>query len=230
MALFYHSTISEDATSVFLSEEESKHCVRVLRMVNGSLLTLVNGFGASFEVKITAANPKKCEVEIVSYSHHAPPAFPIHIAIAPTKNMDRMEWFVEKATELGMTKMSLLRCQFSERKAINLERLQKIAIAAMKQSKRYYLPVIEEQVSFADFIKANPVGSIAHCYDSPKKKVNGLLLKGPLLIGPEGDFSVDEVALAENSGYSSISLGDYRLRTETAALLAVFHASIAQGI
>ena len=230
MALFYHSTISEDATSVFLSEEESKHCVRVLRMVNGSLLTLVNGFGASFEVKITAANPKKCEVEIVSYSHHAPPAFPIHIAIAPTKNMDRMEWLVEKATELGMTKMSLLRCQFSERKAINLERLQKIAIAAMKQSKRYYLPVIEEQVSFADFIKANPVGSIAHCYDSPKKKVNGLLLKGPLLIGPEGDFSVDEVALAENSGYSSISLGDYRLRTETAALLAVFHASIAQGI
>ena len=141
-----------------------------------------------------------------------------------------MEWLVEKATELGMTKMSLLRCQFSERKAINLERLQKIAIAAMKQSKRYYLPVIEEQVSFADFIKANPVGSIAHCYDSPKKKVNGLLLKGPLLIGPEGDFSVDEVALAENSGYSSISLGDYRLRTETAALLAVFHASIAQGI
>ena len=226
MALFYHSTISEDATSIFLSEEESKHCVRVLRMVNGSLLTLVNGFGASFEVKITAANPKKCEVEIVSLSHHAPPAFPIHIAIAPTKNMDRMEWLVEKATELGMTKMSLLRCQFSERKAINLERLQKIAISAMKQSKRYYLPVIEEQVSFADFIKANPVGSIAHCYDSPKKKVNGLLLKGPLLIGPEGDFSVDEVALAENSGYSSISLGDYRLRTETAALLAVFHASI----
>ena len=230
MALFYHSTISKDATSIFLSEEESKHCVRVLRMVNGSLLTLVNGFGASFEVKITAANPKKCEVKIVSHSHHAPPAFPIHIAIAPTKNMDRMEWLVEKATELGMTKMSLLRCQFSERKAINLGRLQKIAIAAMKQSKRYYLPVIEEQVSFADFIKANPVGSIAHCYDSPKKKVNGLLLKGPLLIGPEGDFSVDEVALAENSGYSSISLGDYRLRTETAALLAVFHASIAQGI
>ena len=97
----------------------------------------------------------------------------------------------------------------------------------MKQSKRYYLPVIEEQVSFKDFIKTHPVGSIAHCYDSPKKNVKGLLLNGPLLIGPEGDFSVDEVALAENSGYSSISLGDYRLRTETAALLAVFHASIA---
>ena len=222
MALFYHSTISEDATSIFLSEEESKHCVRVLRMVNGSLLSLVNGFGASFEVKIIAANPKKCEVEIVSYTHHAPPAFPIHIAIAPTKNMDRMEWLVEKATELGMTKMSLLRCQFSERKAINLERLQKIAIAAMKQSKRYYLPVIEEQVSFADFIKANPVGSIAHCYEAPKKEAISIQQIGPVLIGPEGDFSPDELALAEGSGYISVSLGDYRLRTETAALMAVF--------
>ena len=222
MALFYHSTISEDATSIFLSEEESKHCVRVLRMVNGSLLTLVNGFGASFEVKIIAANPKKCEVEIVSHTHHAPPAFPIHIAIAPTKNMDRMEWLVEKATELGMTKMSLLRCQFSERKAINLERLQKIAISAMKQSKRYYLPVIEEQVSFADFIKSNPVGSIAHCYEEPKKEPITIQQIGPVLIGPEGDFSPDELALAEGSGYKSVSLGDYRLRTETAALLAVF--------
>ena len=222
MALFYHSTISEDATSIFLSEEESKHCVRVLRMVNGSLLTLVNGLGASFEVKITAANPKKCEVQIVSLSHHAPPAFPIHIAIAPTKNIDRMEWLVEKATELGMTKMSLLRCQFSERKAINLERLQKIAIAAMKQSKRYYLPVIEEQVSFADFIKANPVGSIAHCYKVPKKEAITIQQIGPVLIGPEGDFSPDELALAEGSGYTSVSLGDYRLRTETAALMAVF--------
>lgn len=230
MGLFYHSTISQDATSIFLSEEESKHCVRVLRMVNGSLLTLVNGLGASFEVKITAANPKKCEVEIVSLSHHAPPAFPIHIAIAPTKNMDRMEWLVEKATELGMTKMSLLRCQFSERKAINLERLQKIAIAAMKQSKRYYLPVIEEQVSFADFIKVNPVGSIAHCYEVPKKEPITIQQIGPVLIGPEGDFSLDELALAEGSGYTSVSLGDYRLRTETAALLAVFHASIVQGI
>lgn len=230
MALFYHPTISQDATSVFLSEEESKHCVRVLRMVNGSLLTLVNGFGGSFDVKITDANPKKCQVEIVSHTHHVPPAFPIHIAIAPTKNMDRMEWLVEKATEIGMTKMSLLKCQFSERKAINHERLQKIAIAAMKQSKRYYLPIIEEQVSFIDFIASNPIGSIAHCYEVPKKESITSQQIGPILIGPEGDFSLDELALAEGSGYTSVSLGDYRLRTETAALLAVFHTSIAQRI
>jgi 16S rRNA (uracil1498-N3)-methyltransferase len=227
MALFFHPGITTQTKTAFLSEEESKHCIRVLRMVNGQSLTLINGVGDSFDVKIIVAHPKKCEVEVISHTHYAPPSFPIHIAIAPTKNMDRMEWLVEKASEMGMTKMSLLQCQFSERKSVNIDRLHKIAISAMKQSKRYYLPVIEEQVSFKDFIRVHPVGSIAHCYDSPKKNVKGLMLVGPLLIGPEGDFSLDEVALAENSGYSSISLGDYRLRTETAALLAVFHASIA---
>ena len=230
MALFYHPDITTKTKTTFLSEEESKHCIRVLRMVNGKTLTLINGLGDSFDVKIIADNPKKCEVEVISHCYYAAPTFPIHIAIAPTKNMDRMEWLVEKATEIGMTKMTFLKCQFSERKAINSDRLQKIAIAAMKQSKRYYLPVIEEQVSFVDFVVSNPEGRIAHCYEGSKKQLKSMQQLGPILIGPEGDFSPEEVALAEACGYSSVSLGDYRLRTETAALLAVFHASIGRSV
>lgn len=226
MALFFYPTISNQTKTALLSEEESKHCIRVLRLRNGNLLTLINGRGDSFEAKIISDNPKKCEVEILNHTHHAQALRPIHIAMAPTKNMDRMEWFMEKATELGLTKLSLLKCQFSERKIINTERLQKIAIAAMKQSQRYYLPIIEEQVSFGEFIHANPAGSIAHCYDHPKSEQKESILSGPILIGPEGDFSPDEVASAERAGYRSIRLGDYRLRTETAALSAVFRLSL----
>lgn len=226
MALFFYPTISNQTKTALLSEEESKHCIRVLRLRNGNLLTLINGRGDSFEAKIISDNPKKCEVEILNHTHHAQALMPIHIAMAPTKNMDRMEWFMEKATELGLTKLSLLKCQFSERKIINTERLQKIAIAAMKQSQRYYLPIIEEQVSFCEFILANPAGNIAHCYDHPKSEQKESILSGPILIGPEGDFSPDEVASAEGAGYRSIRLGDYRLRTETAALSAVFRLSL----
>jgi 16S rRNA (uracil1498-N3)-methyltransferase len=222
MALFFHSGITTQTKTAFLSEEESKHCIRVLRMVNGQSLTLVNGLGDSFDVKIIGDNPKKCEVEVISHTHYAPPAFPIHIAIAPTKNMDRIEWFLEKTTELGIDEITFLLCKNSERKLIKEERLEKILVSAMKQSKRSYLPKLNLLTTFKDFLIQYPSAALAHCYENDKKTLNDVFQQNnyPILIGPEGDFSIDEIELAKNVGYDFVTLGKNRLRTETAGLYA----------
>jgi len=226
MAQFYAPNLQITDTSYFLTEEESKHCIRVLRMQVDDSLELINGKGLLFQVIIIEAHPKKCAVKVLSVVQMPAPKKEIHIAIAPTKNMDRMEWFVEKAGEIGLTKLSLIKCHNSERKVCNLERMQKIAIAAMKQSKQYYLPEIEELISFNTFLAKYPKGMIAHCYQEEKTEIATATQTGPLLIGPEGDFSKEELALALKSGYLPVSLGENRLRTETAALLGVFHLSI----
>ncbi|MEN9700557.1 MAG: hypothetical protein RLZZ301_1755 [Bacteroidota bacterium] len=222
MRLFYAPDFSAEQQQYQLSEEESKHCVRVLRMQEGDVLTLLNGNGLEAIARITAAHAKHCHLQIEKTILH--PETPlVHVAMAPTKNMDRIEWFLEKATELGLRQLSFLACQHNERNKLNLERLHKIAVAAMKQSKRYYLPVIEELKPFESFVRLHPNGYIGHCYEGSKISTDNLRALSPFLIGPEGDFSEKEVELALASGYQAVHLSDYRLRTETAALAAVFH-------
>ncbi|MES2800020.1 MAG: 16S rRNA (uracil(1498)-N(3))-methyltransferase [Bacteroidota bacterium] len=222
MAQFFDSTISIADTSFILNEEESLHICKVLRLKNGQEIELVNGKGSIFQAKITDAHPKKCAVEILSFHTEKAADFEIHIAIAPTKNMDRLEWMVEKCTELGATHFTFLLCKNNERKILKIDRLEKIAISAMKQSKRKYLPTIASLPTFKDFVKQHPAGLIAHCYEGEKSVIKEAITKKncPILIGPEGDFSIDEVDFALANGYKAISLGNNRLRTETAGLFA----------
>jgi 16S rRNA (uracil1498-N3)-methyltransferase len=219
MSTFYAPSLQNGQLLYQLSEEESKHCIRVLRMQVGSSLELVNGKGLQAQARLQEAHPKRSILEITSFVQHEPTPV-VHIAMAPTKNLDRIEWFLEKATELGLTKLSLLNCEHNERKQINLERLEKIAIAAMKQSKRFYLPEIESLQRFADFIEAHPDAYFGHCASGPKIGMSGLQKNKPFLIGPEGDFSAQEIELATKAGYQAVEMSTFRLRTETAALLA----------
>jgi 16S rRNA (uracil1498-N3)-methyltransferase len=222
MATFFAEDIRPDSKMHQLTEEESKHCIRVLRYDLGSKLDLVDGKGNQFIGKIIDNHPKRCKIEIEDVIRHQSLKNAIHIAVAPTKNMDRIEWFLEKAVELGLTKLTFLKCENNERNSVNLERLQKIAISAMKQSKRYFLPEIENLIPFNQFVTNNPNGYIGHCYDGDKITLTEINKNKPFLIGPEGDFSKSEVDLALKNGYSAVHMSDFRLRTETAALTAVF--------
>lgn len=220
MRRFFIENIEQNTLA--LPEEESKHVIRVLRMNIGDIIELVDGKGTLIKAEIVSNNPKKCSVKVVEREVKKCDPYLIHMAIAPTKNIDRMEWMIEKCTELGAHKISFLWCVNNERKALKLDRLQKIAVAAMKQSKRYFLPILEELVDFELFISNYPRGYIAHCYEGKKESLFPTYTDGglPILIGPEGDFSAKEVAQAVNSGYISITLGNTRLRTETAGLYA----------
>jgi len=222
MASFFAPEIDFYTKNYTLSEEESKHVIRVLRKKIGDELELVNGKGVQLIARISDVNPKKCCVEITNAVLHPKAEHQIHIAVAPTKNMDRIEWFLEKATEIGLTKLTFLKCTNNERNTINLERVQKIVVAAMKQSKRYYLPEIQELITVSNFIQHYPKGYIGHCYTSEKAPLKSMKEFLPFLIGPEGDFSEEEVKQAIESGYIPINLSENRLRTETAALTALF--------
>jgi len=223
MNLFYDPTIEPNATDFLLNEEESRHACKVMRMKNGDTLHLLDGKGHLFTTTIKDSQTKKCLVKIENVQQEVPTQKHIHIAIAPTKNMDRLEWFVEKAIEIGVTEISLILCKNSERKVVKIERLHKIAIAAMKQSKRFYLPTIHEMVTLKEFLKEHPRGAIAHCFDDKAQTTIAKLFEPtnfPILIGPEGDFSLDELEMVEKCDYKGITLGKNRLRTETAALVA----------
>lgn len=223
MNLFYDSSISQDDQEFILNETESHHALRVMRMNVGDTLFLINGRGSLFETLIQSTHGKKCTLSIQKVTTEEPKAKEIHIAVAPTKNMDRNEWFVEKATEIGITEISWILGDNSERKVIKNDRIEKTAIAALKQSNRLFMPKINELVSLADFIQHHPNGAVAHCYDNQEKKEIKTVFQPqnfPILIGPEGDFSTKEVDLLKKSGYQGITLGENRLRTETAALVA----------
>lgn len=222
MAQFYDSNINSTDKTFTLNEEESLHICKVLRLREGQEIELVNGKGALFHAKITSAHPKRCEVEILNVVEEKASEFEIHIAIAPTKNMDRIEWMVEKCTELGATHFTFLLCKNNERKVLKTDRLDKIAVSAMKQSKRKYIPQLSELIGFKEFIVQNPNGLIAHCYDDKKQLIKDTVSKKncPILIGPEGDFTMEEVEFAIAHGYRAITLGENRLRTETAGLFA----------
>lgn len=226
MHLFYAPDFSENDTSYTLSENESKHCIRVLRLKKGDQVELLNGKGLSALAEIAEDHPKKCTLQVLKTVQHPPTLNAIHLALAPTKNMDRMEWLLEKATEIGLSKITFLKCDHNERGQLKLDRLEKIAISAMKQSKRYYLPEISDLVPFDAFIDAFPNGYIGHCYPSNKTPLNLIKERKVFLIGPEGDFSEQEVKKALDHGYEAVSLSDFRLRTETAALVSVMKLSL----
>ena len=222
-----HMFYAPDIDSVpVLPEDESLHCTRVLRLKNGDSITITDGKGFFYSAQIENIHFKYCKVHITK--HWQPKTlrnYKIHIAIAPTKNMDRMEWFVEKATEIGIDTITCLHCKHSERSEIKLQRLYKTAISAMKQSQKALLPQINEMTDFYNFISSDQktIKMIAHCSDSPKQLVKDIYTpdnNALILIGPEGDFSPDELKAALSVGFAPVTLGEYRLRTETAALTA----------
>ncbi len=228
MHLFYDPRVEKNTKLHTLTEEESKHACKVLRLKIGDTISILNGKGQDFQAQIMDSNPKHCQVEITSFEDEKDSGQELHIAIAPTKMMDRLEWFLEKATEIGITEITPLLCSNSERKQIKEERLEKILISAMKQSKRLYLPRLNPLTDFNTFLKNHPKGLIAHCYEAEKFNINQTFEAEncPILIGPEGDFSLKEVEKAMESGYKTISLGKNRLRTETAGLYAVVQAKL----
>lgn len=224
MIIFYCENIQSCPE---LSEEDSGHAVRVLRHVEGDEITVVDGQGTFYRCAITAAHPKHCGLQILSTEEEKHWPYGVELAVAPTKNLDRMEWWLEKATEMGLDRFIPLKCRFSERKELKTERMRKIAISAMKQSLKATLPVIEEMTDIKHFLQEPFDGQkfIAHCMDDqPRKLLSHEVKPGTavrVLIGPEGDFSPEEVQLALSNGYVPVSLGDQRLRTETAALASV---------
>lgn len=222
---FYHPT----PLDMELPQDEAAHATRVLRMQAGDDICLMDGKGKFYDAIITEASNHHCRYKITATNPRQPEwQEMIHLAVAPTKNLDRMEWLAEKATEIGMDRLSLLDCRFSERRQVKTDRLERIVIAAMKQSHKAWKPQIDEMQAFADFVKRTDLPErrfIAHCYDEDKPLLRTLILPTThadmlVMIGPEGDFSIEEVRLAEQHGFQSISLGTSRLRTETAALVA----------
>ena len=224
MHIFYTPELS--GKTYTLDETESKHCVRVLRLQKDEEITLVHGRGGFFTARITDPNPKRCAVEVIkSELNFGRRNFQIQVAIAPTKNMDRIEWFIEKATEIGIDRITPLLCRYSERKDIKPDRIEKVAVSAMKQSLKAYLPQLDPLTKFADFICQEFDGQkfIAHCEEQQRDLLKNAVKSGGnylILIGPEGDFSTEEIEAALKAGFRPVSLGDSRLRTETAGVVA----------
>lgn len=225
MQLFIGSELDEN--TLVLTEDESWHCAKVLRKKNGDLLSVIDGIGNLYQAKIVSDNPKKILLTIESKEIKLPSRkYKLHLAIAPTKNIDRIEWFVEKAVEIGVDEISFLQCKNSERKILKIERIQKIVESAVKQSIQFYMPKVNDLQAFQKFIEGKNYDSkfIAHCQTPQLPYLGSLITKETnslILIGPEGDFTMEEVSLAKNFGFQEISLGESRLRTETAALYAV---------
>lgn len=231
MQLFYVPNIS--GTEILLDETESKHAVRVLRLQNGTRVQAIDGKGGFYEAEIADANPKKCRLSIInSKKEFGEKNFHLHIAIAPTKNIDRFEWFLEKATEIGIDEITPLLTSHSERKVVNPERLEKILVSAMKQSLKAYLPKLNDITPIKQLIVNNKTNNkyIAYCDEIQKIHLKNVEIKGKdtlILIGPEGDFSPDEIKLALENGFEVVSLGTARLRTETAGIVACHIVNLA---
>ena len=225
MQLFYNSDIKQGDSNFFFDKEESKHIVKVLRKKESDKIFITNGLGFLFESEIILASEKKCEVKITKETFQEPDKFHTHIVVAPTKMNDRLEWFLEKATEIGIHEITPIICDHSERKVYKIDRAEKIIQAAMKQSLHYYIPKINEPISFSQFVKSNIDGQkfIAHCEETDKKSFKNEVKKDEkitILIGPEGDFSSKEINLTIENNFIPVTLGNTRLRTETAALVA----------
>lgn len=233
MQLFYAPEINESNRFFTFSKEESRHIIKVLRKSSGDRIHITDGLGKEFACEIREDNPKHCEVEIIeSFYHNKEWNYHLHLFVAPTKNMDRFEWFVEKCTEIGIDEITPIICDHSERKLIKIERIEKIAIAAAKQSLKWHFPKINAMTTFKDVINTSGADQnlIAHCYDEAKLGLfDSLDCNKPkinLFIGPEGDFSLEEVQYALDKDYRPISLGKSRLRTETAGVVACHTVSL----
>ena len=225
MQLFYNSDISEQNNTFTFPKDESRHIVKVLRKKVGDTLYITNGKGFLFTAKITIADQKNCVVSIENSEFKKPTDYKLHLAVAPTKMNDRYEWFLEKATEIGITSITPIFCDHSERKNVKLDRFEKILQSAMKQSLHLYLPTLNQPISFKDYINKDFSGDlfIAHCEETDKKSLKNEIkpnAETTILIGPEGDFSVNEIETAIKNKFIPVTLGNTRLRTETAAIVA----------
>lgn len=233
MQLFYHPGISENDTQIIFPKDESRHIVKVLRKNEGNELMVTNGKGFLFKTEILEASQQQCIAKIINIEKEPTPSYFLHLAVAPTKMNDRYEWFLEKATEIGVHEISPVICMNSERKVVKLNRYEKVVQSAMKQSLHLRIPKINEATDFADFITSGIEGEkfIAHCEeDKPRNSLKSQLEKGQkmtILIGPEGDFSSSEIETAINAGWIPVSLGPNRLRTETAAVVACHTVALA---
>ena len=226
LPFFYKEDLVVTSTDVVLDEATSKHVVQVLRMQNGEQLQLTNGKGILFTAEITDNNRKRCGTRILQTTNHKPQTSNITIAISPLKNNTRFEWFLEKATEIGVSEIIPLICSRTEKISFKFERMKSILVSAMLQSQQCWLPVLHEPTKFNELVKSSAQQQkfIAHCIDDAKRSLSDLnnesLSSKIILIGPEGDFTADEIELAIQNHYSAVSLGDTRLRTETAGIVA----------
>lgn len=225
MQLFYTPDITENYPDFTFPREESKHIVRVLRKKEGDILNITNGNGWLFKAEIEVANPNKCKARVVSKELQPRRRYQLHMVVAPTKMNDRYEWFLEKATEIGVDSITPIICDNSERKTIKVDRFNKIIQSAMKQSLQCYLPKLNDPKSFKEFMSATITGQkfIAHCEESERNYLKTVLTEPQeitILIGPEGDFSVKEIKMAMSNDFIPVTLGRSRLRTETAAIVA----------
>ena len=231
MHVFYTPDINGSAYS--LNEEESKHCTRVLRLKEGDPVTLVDGKGGLYQALIKSTGKREVQLAVISSEQeYQKRNHRLHIAVAPTKNIDRLEWFLEKATEIGIDEITPIIAERSERKVVKDDRLFKVITAAVKQSLQAYHPQLNTAVSLADFLKKESADTkmIAHCIaGEPRRFISEIIQPHQsytILIGPEGDFSPDEIQSALSNQYQPISLGNTRLRTETAALAACFEVNL----
>ncbi len=226
MQLFYNLDLNEHTNEISFSKEESKHISKVLRKKEGDSLYITNGKGWLFIATIISVSFKACTAKIVSKTFQKKKAYTLHLAVAPTKLNDRYEWFLEKATEIGIDSITPIICDHSERKFIKAARFNKILQSAMKQSLNYYLPILHPEVSFKEYLSQSFKGQryIAHCKtDTTRNSIKQVLLpqqEVTIVIGPEGDFSDKEIDLAVSKAFLPITLGTTRLRTETAAIVA----------
>lgn len=225
MQLFYNPLLDQSVSQFVFPEDESKHIVKVLRKKENDVLYITDGKGHLFEAEIIDANPKKCKAQVRSKSKKHRRMHWFHLVIAPPKSNDRFEWFLEKATEIGVDEITPIITKRSERKTVKHERCEKIILSAMKQSLRTYLPKLNEAIAFEDYVEKEHEGLlfIAHCEDYDKMDLKRRVAPDhdiTILIGPEGDFTWEEIKSAEGKGFLSVSLSRGRLRTETAAIVA----------
>ncbi|WP_442846321.1 16S rRNA (uracil(1498)-N(3))-methyltransferase [Leeuwenhoekiella sp. H156] len=227
MQLFYNPDIAANAKEARFPKDESKHIVKVLRKREGDILDITNGSGNFFKAEITQASPSNCTVKILEFTTEKAFDYHLHLAVAPTKLNDRYEWFLEKATEIGISEITPIICDHSERKVVKEDRYERILQSAMKQSLKAYLPKLNEAVSFSEFMEAQAATEtdrfIAHCEETNRFSLKQKLKPKTdvlILIGPEGDFSPAEIEQALKAGFVPVMLGEQRLRTETAAVVA----------
>ena len=232
MQLFYNPEITEASKDIVFNKEESRHIFKVLRKKEGDILNLTNGKGFFFKVALTYASPKQCIAKVINLEKQEPLPYYLHLAVAPTKLNDRYEWFLEKVTEIGVSEITPIICDHSERKVIKLERFEKKIQSALKQSLKAYLPVLNPAITLKEFLKLQDSDKsqklIAHCEETEKQSLKSSIEPNKsitILIGPEGDFSPVEIDLALESKFIPVSLGESRLRTETAAIVACHSVS-----
>jgi len=225
MNLFYQPNINENATQIIFDKEESRHLGKVLRKREGDSVHVTNGKGFLFECTLQLVSPKQCLANVIAVTKQEPLPYLLHLAVAPTKLNDRYEWFLEKATEIGIHAITPIICEHSERKVIKTERYEKILVSAMKQSLKMHLPTLHPAISLSEFLSEpqnEDLKCIAHCEETERILLKNALVPGQsvlLLIGPEGDFSPTEITAALEKDFRAVSLGTSRLRTETAAVV-----------